>query len=288
MLAAVQRHLASYGPASRHDVAWWSGLGLRQVDVLLEQLDLTWHDGPDGRAYADVPGSPAAREVPGVRLLPEFDALLCGYDPRARDRFVAPADNDVLWHRANGLMLAPVLVDGRIGGYWRLEGTGRARTLAVSSFPGRVASGRPRSTRLPRRSCSPSSCPWTASPRPDSEVQTRTMDPGHTLILLRHAKSDWSTGDPDHERPLAARGVRQAPEAGRWLAAHLDRIDLAVVSTAERARRTWSLVSAELGAVPPVGSTRRSTAPRAARSCGWPRPARGPRHRRDGRPQPRP
>jgi phosphohistidine phosphatase len=78
------------------------------------------------------------------------------------------------------------------------------------------------------------------------------MDPGHTLILLRHAKSDWSTGDPDHERPLAARGVRQAPEAGRWLAAHLDRIDLAVVSTAERARRTWSLVSAELGGAPPV------------------------------------
>jgi hypothetical protein len=141
VLAAVGRHVAAYGPASRHDVAWWSGLGLRQVDALLEQLDLTWRDGPDGRAYADVPGSPAAREVPGVRLLPEFDALLCGYDPRARDRFVVAADNKVLWHRANGLMLAPVLVDGRIGGYWRLEGTGRAKTLAVSSFPG---SRRPR------------------------------------------------------------------------------------------------------------------------------------------------
>ncbi len=136
VLAAVRRHVASYGPVSRHDVAWWSGLGLRQVDVLLDRLDLTWRDGPDGRAYADLPGSPAARGVPGVRLLPEFDALLCGYDPHARDRFVAAADNEVLWHRNNGLMLAPVLVDGRIGGYWRLEGVGRARTLAVSSFPG--------------------------------------------------------------------------------------------------------------------------------------------------------
>ncbi len=136
VLAAVGRHLASYGPASRHDIAWWSGLGLRQVDALLDRLDLTWRDGPDGRAYADVPGSPDAREVPGVRLLPEFDALLCGYDPRARDRFVAAADNEVLWHRANGLMLAPVLVDGRLGGHWRLEGTRGAKTLAVSSFPG--------------------------------------------------------------------------------------------------------------------------------------------------------
>lgn len=78
------------------------------------------------------------------------------------------------------------------------------------------------------------------------------MDPDHTLILLRHAKSDWSTGLPDHERPLAPRGVRQAPDAGRWLADHVAQIDLAVVSTAERARATWSLAAAELGVAPPV------------------------------------
>lgn len=78
------------------------------------------------------------------------------------------------------------------------------------------------------------------------------MDPGHTLILLRHAKSDWSTGLPDHERPLAPRGLRQAPEAGRWLADHVEQIDLAVVSTAQRARATWSLAAAELGVAPPV------------------------------------
>lgn len=68
----------------------------------------------------------------------------------------------------------------------------------------------------------------------------------HTLILLRHAKSDWSGDDADVDRPLAPRGRRQAPEAGRWLAGHVDRIDVAVVSTAERARATWDLVSAEL------------------------------------------
>jgi hypothetical protein len=136
VLGAVRLHVASYGPSSRHDVAWWSGLGLRRVDALLEGLDVTWRDGPDGRAYADLADPPAAREVPGVRLLPEFDALLCGYDPKARDRFVSEADNAVLWHHDNGLMLAPVLVDGRIGGHWRLQGSSRARTLAVSSFPG--------------------------------------------------------------------------------------------------------------------------------------------------------
>ncbi len=72
----------------------------------------------------------------------------------------------------------------------------------------------------------------------------------HTLILLRHAKSDWSGHEGDHDRPLATRGRRQAPDAGRWLAANVDSIDLAVVSTAERARSTWGLVSEELDQPP--------------------------------------
>lgn len=73
-----------------------------------------------------------------------------------------------------------------------------------------------------------------------------------TLILLRHAKSDWSVEAADIDRPLAGRGRRQAPDAGRWLAAHIAGIDLAVVSPARRARQTWQLVEAELGASPPT------------------------------------
>jgi phosphohistidine phosphatase len=72
----------------------------------------------------------------------------------------------------------------------------------------------------------------------------------HTLILLRHSKSDWSANEADIGRPLAKRGRRQAPGAGQWLATHVDRIDMAVVSTAKRARTTWDLVSAELGERP--------------------------------------
>lgn len=71
-----------------------------------------------------------------------------------------------------------------------------------------------------------------------------------TLILLRHAKSDWSGGEVDVARPLAKRGRRQAPDAGRWLAANIGSIDLAVVSPASRARSTWDLVSAGLAGPP--------------------------------------
>lgn len=71
-----------------------------------------------------------------------------------------------------------------------------------------------------------------------------------SLILLRHGKSDWSGDVADIARPLAKRGRRQAQDAGRWLAANIDSIDLAVVSPASRARSTWDLVAAELD-VPP-------------------------------------
>jgi phosphohistidine phosphatase len=71
-----------------------------------------------------------------------------------------------------------------------------------------------------------------------------------TLILLRHAKSDWSGDEADIARPLAKRGRRQAPDAGRWLAAHLDSVDLAIVSPASRAVSTWDLVAAQLDAPP--------------------------------------
>ena len=73
-----------------------------------------------------------------------------------------------------------------------------------------------------------------------------------TLVLLRHAKSDWSGGEPDLDRPLAKRGRRQAAEAGRWLAANVADIDLTVVSPAVRTRDTWEIVAAELGDRPQI------------------------------------
>jgi phosphohistidine phosphatase len=71
------------------------------------------------------------------------------------------------------------------------------------------------------------------------------------LVLLRHAKSAWPDM-PDHERPLAWRGQRDAPVMGRWLRAVGLVPDLVLCSTARRARETWQLAQSGLGAVPPV------------------------------------
>lgn len=74
-----------------------------------------------------------------------------------------------------------------------------------------------------------------------------------TLVLLRHAKSDWGTpGLTDHDRPLAPRGLRDAPRMGRWMAREGLVPDAALSSTAVRARRTARLALDAAGAPPEV------------------------------------
>ncbi len=60
-----------------------------------------------------------------------------------------------------------------------------------------------------------------------------------TLLLLRHAKSSWPDGVPDHERPLSGRGRRDAVAAGELLASREIVCDVVGCSTATRTRETW-------------------------------------------------
>ncbi|WP_041314748.1 SixA phosphatase family protein [Mycobacterium sp. JS623] len=66
-----------------------------------------------------------------------------------------------------------------------------------------------------------------------------------TLLLLRHAKSDYPTGVADHERPLAPRGKREAGLAGDWLRANAPAIDAVLCSTATRTRETLARTRVE-------------------------------------------
>lgn len=67
------------------------------------------------------------------------------------------------------------------------------------------------------------------------------------LLVLRHAKSDWDASYPaDHERPLSKRGRRAAQDMGRALAQPRLLPDVAVSSTAVRARTTAQQVLAEI------------------------------------------
>jgi len=68
-----------------------------------------------------------------------------------------------------------------------------------------------------------------------------------TLLVMRHAKSDWGapSGD-DHDRELAARGLKAARRMGCFLADAGSAPQLVISSTAVRARMTAEL-AAEAG-----------------------------------------
>ena len=73
------------------------------------------------------------------------------------------------------------------------------------------------------------------------------------LMLLRHAKSSWDNPVLDDiDRPLAPRGLRDAPLMGRFMRREGLIPDRVLCSPALRARQTWELAQQALGAQPPL------------------------------------
>ena len=63
-----------------------------------------------------------------------------------------------------------------------------------------------------------------------------------TLYVLRHAKSDWGTGEKDFDRPLNERGRKAAKAIGKELRKRKVEPDLVLSSPASRARQTLDRV----------------------------------------------
>jgi phosphohistidine phosphatase len=73
------------------------------------------------------------------------------------------------------------------------------------------------------------------------------------LILIRHAKSSWSSGAADDQsRPLNDRGHAAAGKVGNWLKAEGYVPDQVVSSNATRCVQTWEGMAAALGGSPDV------------------------------------
>jgi hypothetical protein len=114
----VSRYLAAFGPATRRDLAAWSGQTLRVLDETLGRLGLQSYRDEHGRELLDLPRAPIASgdEPAPVRFLSRWDELLIGHADR--DRILPPE------HRWRKLVLGgeqSFLVDGFVAGTWKLE-----------------------------------------------------------------------------------------------------------------------------------------------------------------------
>lgn len=128
-------HLGAYGPATRDDLAYFFGVGLRVAEAAVAALgeEVVRLSGPDGEDYLDLAEPPASGTTdPGLRLLPEFDGLLLGYCRRHRTRFLTTEQLPVVWAKVNGVYAPTVLHDGRIVARWKTVTQGRRTSIEVS------------------------------------------------------------------------------------------------------------------------------------------------------------
>jgi len=65
----------------------------------------------------------------------------------------------------------------------------------------------------------------------------------HKLLIMRHAKSDWTDeNESDFDRPLATRGIKAAELMGKWLKKNQYIPDRVICSPALRTKQTCQLV----------------------------------------------
>jgi hypothetical protein len=117
----VRRYLAAFGPATRNDIASWSGIPVTRLKPYLERLQLRRFRDERGRILLDVPRAPLPDpETPApVRFLPTFDATLLTHARRAG--ILDENYRKVIFDVRAPHGLAPFLVDGRVVGLWKYE-----------------------------------------------------------------------------------------------------------------------------------------------------------------------
>jgi hypothetical protein len=130
----VGAYLGAFGPASRADVAEWSGLRVRDLEPALAALEpLRRFRDERGRELLDLPRAPTppADSPAPVRFLPRFDNLVLSHADRTR--VVSDEHRRTVIH-GGGMVEATFLVDGFVAGIWRVEGE-RLRVEPFAPLP---------------------------------------------------------------------------------------------------------------------------------------------------------
>jgi len=100
------------------------------------------YDGPEGRTYLDLADAPdGSGYTGGLRLLPEFDQVMLGYEGTGaeRGRFTALDNQRRIFNRVNGTT-TPVVLDGtRLVAQWRIVPRGTRIDVEIDPLPGERA-----------------------------------------------------------------------------------------------------------------------------------------------------
>ena len=117
----VRRYLRAFGPASRDDIAQWSGTKQRDLGPALERLRLRRFRDEAGCELLDLPRAPLPpADTPApVRFLPTWDAVLLVHARRAA---VLPEEyRPRIFPTRMPQSIGTFLVDGAVAGTWRYD-----------------------------------------------------------------------------------------------------------------------------------------------------------------------
>jgi hypothetical protein len=118
----VRRYLAAFGPATRADLASWSGVPAAALEPALATVRLRRFRSEDGAELIDLPRAPLPpADTPApVRFLPTWDATLLVH---ARRTQILPEEHRPrIFHAKSPQSVPTFLVDGAVAGTWRHDG----------------------------------------------------------------------------------------------------------------------------------------------------------------------
>jgi hypothetical protein len=142
----LRRYLSAYGPATLHDLAYWSGMSMKETREATALLDgeltsVQVGDKPglilSGDYHELAEGEPPKESV---RLLPGFDPYLLGHSDKTP---LVSVEQYKRVYRNQGWISPVVLVNGQAAAIWSSKRRGPLLSIEVEplrKLPGRIRS----------------------------------------------------------------------------------------------------------------------------------------------------
>lgn len=115
-LEMARRYFTHYGPATVRDAAYFFGRPQREVRQWMARLPLE-HDRADGADCFWLGGGRDWPDIPGCLFLAGFDQLMLGYEKK--DSVFLPPEFLRNIFTLSGIVMAPILLRGRVAGRWK-------------------------------------------------------------------------------------------------------------------------------------------------------------------------
>ena len=130
----IRRYLAAFGPATRADIASFTGLPRKIVEAVTGRLPLRALATESGDALLDVRGGalPPGDAPAPVRFLPTWDATLLVH--ARRTQILPERYRSQIFSTKTPQSVGTFLVDGQVAGTWRFE-EGRVTTSSFEPLP---------------------------------------------------------------------------------------------------------------------------------------------------------